>query len=178
MTKRNEMIEAINNRLDHPIDWLTGGFKENDIIDTAQEWVDNGFSAADAPAWWAAGSFDAARAFELRAADLTPDECAVVPDDRTETIAYAHSNGDICAAEAVALAKHDDPNHVVTTDPAKLYTALIGDDYDWTAYAHVSAEEEADTIIHWHTLDIRITVSDASRTALIALVEAERADRS
>ena len=79
------------------VDMIAGGRENVDRI--AQEWVDAGFTADDAPAWWEAGGFDAARTAYLRDMGLTPELAGEDHPTRDCTWAYGYSNGDISDLE-------------------------------------------------------------------------------
>jgi hypothetical protein len=80
---------------------MVGFIAGNEPVENAAEcWIDAGFTADDAPAWWEAGCFDADSASVLRDAGLTPEQVGERHDtDEPESWGYRHSNGDVSTAK-------------------------------------------------------------------------------
>lgn len=66
-------------------EFVAGG---EDPAIVAKEWVEAGFTASTAKAWWKAGGFDAGQCEILRVAGLTPEQCS--KDRGGEGLSWAH----------------------------------------------------------------------------------------
>lgn len=79
------------------VDFIAGN---ESVEDAAQCWVNAGFTADDAPAWWEAGCFDADRAAALAGSGLTPEQVSERrTEEEPESWGYAYCNADVTLAK-------------------------------------------------------------------------------
>ena len=113
MTKKIEILDGAQEMRDHDVaemaemlDKHGSTFAGNNADDTAQDWLDNEFSADDADAWCEIGVWDASTAAIFRDAGKSPS--------------------DIKAASQRLVAAEDDASEVYT-DASPIYAACNND---------------------------------------------------
>lgn len=89
-------IRAIVSVLRHAGDWATG----LDVVQTAQEWNESGFTADETSDWIDAGCFEPSAARRLLDAGVTPVQAKA----KVGTVGYCFSNGDITLGLAIEFA--------------------------------------------------------------------------
>jgi len=95
----NELIEVLK---------FHGDFAhDGDVKAAAQEWLDEGFTAAEADEWLDARTFDPVAARRLLGVDIDATLASLETDagigGYVDTVGYKVSNGDLSIADAWAL---------------------------------------------------------------------------